>query len=230
MSQIKKILVIEDSEDIVEAISIALKIRWPYVKITSTKSGEEGLSLVETENPDVVILDVGLPDISGYNVLKNIRLFSDVPVMILTVRGDEADIVKGLELGADEYVVKPFKQLELLSRLRVITRRRCLFFEDTPITKGKFTLNTFERVFVSEKGTANLTRTENIILAKLMINEGNVVTYSALATEVWGNDYPDSSAALKVYIKRLRDKIEPHPCKPRLIITRSGLGYIFKSS
>jgi len=230
MSQIQKILIIEDSEDIVEAINIALKIRWPFIKIFSTESGEEGLELIEKGDPNVVILDIGLPDINGYNVLKNIRLFSDVPVMILTVRGDEADIVKGLELGADEYIVKPFKQLELLSRIRVITRRKYACFEENPITKGNCTLNPSERIFSSEQGIVNLTKTESILMAKLMINEGNLVTYDSLAIEVWGNDYPDSSAALRVYIKRLREKIEHIPNQPRHIITRSGLGYIFKSN
>jgi two-component system KDP operon response regulator KdpE len=227
MNEITKILLVEDNEEIVEAISIALKIRWPQINITATCKGEEGISLVEQENPDVVILDIGLPDISGYNVLKAIRLFSDVPVMMLTARGEESDIVKGLELGADEYIVKPFKQLELLSRLKVITRRRCYCCEELPISKGKFILNPLDRTLSAGDEIINLTKTESVLLGKLMINEGNVVRYSSLAAEIWGNDYPDASAALKVYIRRLRDKIEPSPHHPRYILTRSGLGYMF---
>jgi len=119
-----KILVIEDSPAIVETISLALEMRWPEAKIISTALGENGVKMVETQSPDAVILDLGLPDSSGYDVLKRIRLFSQVPVLILTVRADESDIVKGLEWGADDYMIKPFKQLELLSRLKVIMRRR----------------------------------------------------------------------------------------------------------
>ncbi|MFC1860183.1 response regulator transcription factor [Chloroflexota bacterium] len=110
-----KVLIIEDDPEIVEVISLAFQIRWPEVKLVSTNLGEKGVELVESESPDVVILDLGLPDISGYDVLKEIRAFSTVPILILTVRGEETDVVRGLEWGADDYMVKPFRQLELLS-------------------------------------------------------------------------------------------------------------------
>src|SRR5271169_3052812 len=105
-----KVLVVEDDADIVEAISLTIKVRWPDARLLSADAGEEAISLAETESPDLIILDLGLPDISGFNVLKQIRAFSRVPVLILTVRGDESDVVKGLELGADDYVIKPFRQ------------------------------------------------------------------------------------------------------------------------
>jgi two-component system KDP operon response regulator KdpE len=142
---VKKVLIIEDSDEIVESISIALRIRWPQVKTLYTDKGEQGIEMVEKEKPDIVILDIGLPDMSGFDVLKQIRLFSQVPVMILTVRKDEADVVKGLEMGADEYVIKPFRQLELLSRIRVLTRRPHLLGEETPIIACQFHLNPINR-------------------------------------------------------------------------------------
>ncbi len=227
---VSKILVIEDSEEIVDAITIALKIRWPQSKTISTDRGEEGIELVEKENPDVVILDIGLPDINGFEVLKQIRLFSEVPVMILTVRRDESEIVKGLELGADEYVIKPFKQLELLSRIRAITRRHCHLDEDSSILIGDLYFSPSSRTISRAGESISLTRTECIILAKLLANKGKVVNHTSLAEEIWGNDYPDASSALKVYIRRLRNKIEPDPSHPRYILTKSGLGYLFSDT
>jgi len=119
-----KILIIEDDPQIVEAITLAFQIRWPEAKLISTLQGEKGIELAKNEKPDIVILDLGLPDINGYDVLKQIRMFTNNPILILTARTEESDIVKGLEWGADDYMTKPFHQLELLSRLKALTRRR----------------------------------------------------------------------------------------------------------
>ncbi len=119
-----KVLIIEDDREIIEAISLAFQIRWPEAKVVSTHCGANGAELVESETPDIVILDLGLPDVNGFEVLRQIRLFSHVPVVILTVRTDEADIVKGLEWGADDYITKPFRQLELLARVKALIRRQ----------------------------------------------------------------------------------------------------------
>lgn len=225
MKDIAKVLIIEDNEEIVEAVSIALQIRWPRVKIVSTENGEEGIDLVEKESPDVVILDLGLPDVSGFEVLKRIRLFSTVPVVILTVRGEEADIVKGLELGADEYIVKPFRQLELLARVKALIRRESAMEEDSSIVCGPLRLDPSVRTVYWDEKRINLTRSESIILQQLMRNAGNAVTHANLAEKLWGDDYPDAAAGLKVHIRRLREKIEPDPTRPKLILTRPGVGY-----
>lgn len=227
MRDITKVLIIEDNEEVVEAVSLAFQIRWPEVRVVSTDSGEEGINLVEGEHPDVVIIDLGLPDMGGFEVLKSIRLFSTVPVVILTVRGEEADIVKGLELGADEYIVKPFRQLELLSRVRALIRRQCTVEEAVPIICGLLRLDFLERTVNCGGRQINLTRTESIILLQLMRNAGRVVTHTRFAEELWGNNYPDAATGLKVYIRRLRKKIELDPCHPRLILTKHGLGYLF---
>ena len=124
MDDFNKILIVEDNQEVVEAVSLAIQIRWPRSTIISTDSGRKGIELVIEKQPDMVILDLGLPDISGFEVLKDIRNFSSIPIIVLTVRGEEADVVRGLELGADEYIVKPFRQFELLSRIRALTRRR----------------------------------------------------------------------------------------------------------
>src|ERR1035437_10589731 len=132
-----KILIIEDDQQIVEAITLAFQIRWPEAKLVSTPQGEKGIELVENEKPEIVILDLGLPDINGFEVLKQIRLFSDIPILILTARTEESDIVKGLEWGADDYMIKPFRQLELLSRIKALTRRTGPVAEDRPLTSGQ---------------------------------------------------------------------------------------------
>ncbi len=221
-----KVLIIEDDHEIVEVISIAFDIRWSGVKIVSTHLGEKGVELVESENPDVVILDLGLPDISGFDVLKEIRTFSDVPVLILTVRDDEADVVKGLEWGADDYMVKPFRQLELLSRIKALTRRVSPSDRETPLVHGELSFDPSTRQLSCGQKEINLTRTEGIILHSLMRNAGQVVTHSTLAEAVWGEDYPDATSALKVHILRLRQKLEVDSSQPKLILTKAGIGYL----
>ncbi len=221
-----KVLIIEDNHEIVEVISLAFQIRWPEVKLVSTHLGEKGVGLVESEEPDVVILDLGLPDIGGFDVLKEIRAFSDVPVLILTVRGEEADIVKGLEWGADDYMVKPFRQMELLSRIRALTRRASPSDRETPLVYGELSFDPSTRQLIYGQREINLTRTEGIILHSLLRNAGRVVTHSTLAEAVWGEDYPDATSALKVHILRLRQKLEVDSSQPKLILTKTGIGYL----
>lgn len=221
-----RVLIIEDDQEIVEAISLAFQIRWPEANLISTHLGERGVELVESENPDVVILDLGLPDISGFEVLKQTRLFSDVPIIILTVRSDEADIIKGLEWGADDYMVKPFRQLELLSRIRALTRRGGHLIEGAPLICGQLRFEpSTGQLFCGDK-EINLTPTEGRILHHLMKNAGQVITHSGLAETVWGDDYPEAADSLKVYIRRLREKLEADPSNPQIIITRAGIGYL----
>ena len=220
-----KVLVIEDDQGIVEAISLAFQIRWPEAELISTHLGEKGIAMVESNKPDVVILDLGLADISGFEVLKQIRLFSDVAVLILTVRAEEADVVKGLEWGADDYMTKPFRQLELLSRVKALTRRRSALAEKTTLVRGQLQLNPATNQLFYGKKEIDLTPTEKHILYNLMKNAGQVVTYSSLAELLWGEDYVNAADSLKVYIRRLREKIEADPSNPTLILTKAGVGY-----
>ena len=220
-----KILIIEDDREIVEAISLAFRIRWPEATLVSTHLGGKGVDMVETEAPDLIILDLGLPDISGFDVLKQVRLFSSTPVLILTVRADEVDIVKGLELGADDYVVKPFKQLELLARVKALLRR-APGIEDLPLVCGPLRYDSSTFQFFRNEIEIKLTRTESQILQHLMTQAGHVVTYSNLAEAVWGEDYPGATDSLKVYIRRLREKIEDDASNPQLILTKASIGYL----
>lgn len=220
-----KVLVIEDDRGIVEAIFLAFKIRWPDAQLVSTHLGEKGLELVESESPDIVILDVGLPDISGFEVLRQVRAFSSIPIIILTVRAEEADIVKGLEWGADDYIVKPFRQLELLSRVQVQLRRQSSLDEAAPLICGQIRFDPSLRQLRYGEKEVSLTATESQILYQLMRNAGRVVTHAAVAEGVWGVDYPGAIDSLKVYIRRLREKLEEDPSHPKLILTKAGIGY-----
>ena len=219
-----KVLLIEDDREIVEAISLAFQIRWPEAELIPTRLGQKGVELVESESPDIVILDLGLPDISGFEVLQQIRLFSQVPTIILTVRADEADVVKGLEWGADDYITKPFRQMEFLARVKALIRRQGNLGSDS-LSFGPLKLDaTTGQLFVDSREVA-LTVTETHIMAHLMRNGGRVVTHSSLAEAVWGDDYPGATDSLKVHIRRLREKIEEDPSSPKLILIRTGVGY-----
>ena len=220
-----KVLIVEDDPEIVEVVSLAFEIRWPDVKLVCTRLGEKGVDLVESERPDVVILDLGLPDISGFDVLKSIRSFSDVPVLVLTARGEEADIVRGLEWGADDYMVKPFRQMELLARIKSLIRRSAPGDKEAELICGSLRYDPSTRQVVCGRGEMGLTRTEGAILSQLMKNAGQVVPYDRLAETVWGEDYPGVTENLRVYVRRLREKIEEDPANPQFILTKVGLGY-----
>jgi len=220
-----KVLAVEDDPQIVEAISLTLQISWPEVKMISTHLGREGVYLVESEAPDLVVLDLGLPDMSGFEVLKQIRRFSNLPVLILTVRTEEADIVKGLEWGADDYLVKPFRQLELLARIRALLRRRNAGGEELPIVCGTLSFDPETRQLTQGNKEISLTRTQALILCHLMKNAGRVVTHSSLAEAAWGTDYSGAAQSLRVHVSRLRQKIEADPNHPRLILSVPGVGY-----
>jgi two-component system KDP operon response regulator KdpE len=221
-----KILIIEDDRTIVEAISLTLQLNWPDTTLVSARLGEEGIEQLQSEKPDAVILDLGLPDISGFEVLKRIRLFSAVPILILTVRSDESDIVKGLEWGADDYVIKPFRQKELLSRIKLITRRRSAIAGETPLICGQLQFEPSTGQLFYEGREINLTPTEASIMNHLLENAGRVVTHSGLAEAVWGVDYPDAADSLRVHIRRLRTKLEADPSEPKIVLTRAGMGYM----
>ncbi len=218
-----KVLIVEDDREIIEAITLAFRIRWPEAQVISSRLGEKGVELVEKESPDIVILDLGLPDINGFEVLRQVRLFSSVPIIILTVRSDETDVVKGLEWGANDYITKPFRQMELLARVKALIRRQGP--EEEQFTCGPLHLNATTGQLYLDGKEVLLTATENRILGHLMKNAGHVVTHSSLAEAVWGSDYLGAADSLKVYIRRLREKIEPEPSHPRIILTRTGIGY-----
>ena len=224
-----KVMIIEDNAEIVEYISIAFDIGWPGTELIKTSEGVKAIELIGSRSPDVVILDLGLPDVSGFDVLKNIRLFSDVPVIIATVRDSEADIVKGLDFGADEYIVKPFGQLELLARVKAVLRNRKGYSGLLDIiTLGPLRFDPVCNDLACGTKSIHLTHTEGLILHLLMINAGKPVSFSEIADRIWGGSYPNASDTLRVYIRRLRAKIEKEPQCANLIQSRPGIGYFIE--
>ncbi len=223
-----KVVIIEDDPEIVEAVSLCFDLRWPDVDVVSANEGINGLDLIEKESPDIVILDVGLPDIDGFEVCRRIRLFSDVPVIILTVKDQEFDKVKGLELGSDDYITKPFSHVELLARVKAVLRRSTmpqLEEEEEPLTVGKVRIDYSSHEVRVDGSEVKLTPTEYSLLHFLARNAGRVIPHRVLLEKVWGADYVDSTDYLKVYIQRLRVKLRDDPQDCKLIISERGVGY-----
>ncbi len=218
-----KILVIEDDEIIVDTIRLTFQVGWPSAEIVSAGMGEKGLQMVESTGPDAVILDLGLPDLNGFEVLKAIRLFSVVPVVVLTVQPDERSLIKALEMGADDYVTKPFRQMELLARIKSAIRSR---HPDAMCTSslGPFEFDVSGRRVNYRGKQINLTSTEFLILRYLALNKGSVVSREKLAQQVWGSCYPGYDKTLRVYISHLRKKIESGS-KQKAILSQPGVGY-----
>ena len=225
-----KVLVIEDDPGIIEVVSLCFQLRWTGTTVISAANGHKGVELVEAESPNVVILDIGLPDIDGYQVLKEIRRFSDVPVLMLTVRGEDTDVAKGLELGADDYITKPFSHIELIARVQAVLRRAqgiAVTDEERPFVSGKLSVN-FARNEVFLAGVSiKLTSTERKLLYYLIRNEGRILSHESLLAKVWGDTYVDARDLLRVHIQHLRQKLEDNTETPSVIVTEHGIGYKF---
>jgi DNA-binding response OmpR family regulator len=225
-----KVLVVEDDPGIVEVVSLCFQLRWSGTSVISASTGNKGVELVETESPDVVILDIGLPDVDGYQVLREIRRFSDVPVLMLTVRGEDTDVAKGLELGADDYITKPFSHIELIARVQAVMRRAQglpVTEEERPFASGKLSVD-FSRNEVRLSGKpVKLTSTERKLLYYLIRNEGRILSHESLLTKVWGGVYVDARDLLRVHIQHLRQKLGDNAESPSIIVTEHGIGYKF---
>jgi two-component system KDP operon response regulator KdpE len=225
-----KILVVDDEPDLIESVRLGFTLQWREVDVLGAGSGEAGLDVVEQEQPDIVLLDVGLPDIDGFEVLRQIRAFSDVPVVMLTARDDSMDKVKGLELGADDYVTKPFNHLELIARVKAVLRRLEM---PAPASRApSFRSGDLEVDFARQEARLrgerlDLTPTEYKLLYHLVRNAGHVLQHGTLLAKVWGREYIDEVDYIRVYIRRLRDKLGDDPDDPRYIRTERGLGYRF---
>ena len=227
-----KILVIDDDPDISEALSISISVRWPDTTLLTAKDGGTGVDLVDRERPDVVILDVGLPDMSGFEVCGRIREFSDVPIIMLTVRDRPIDKVKGLETGADDYVTKPFNYMELLSRVQAALRRShtappAQMDDALPFVSGELTVDFGRRRALMSGEDVGLTPTEYRLLYHLVKNAGFTLPHETLLAKVWGREYMEDTEILKTHIYNLRRKLGDNPRDPRLVRTVHGVGYEF---
>ena len=227
-----KILVVDDEKMIVKGIRFSLlQEGW---EVDTAYDGEEGMELARSGDYDAVLLDIMLPLRSGLDILREIREFSDVPVIMLTAKGEDIDKVTGLEYGADDYITKPFNILEVKARLKAIMRRNRLPKEPEAkpetgmIHLGKLTLDTEnERVF-NEKEEIFVTSKEFDILKLLAGNPDRVYSREQLLKTIWGEAYPGDVRTVDVHIRRLREKIEPNPSEPRYVHTQWGTGYFYQ--
>jgi len=222
------ILIIDDDIDLANILRINME-REGYRAVVAS-GGLEGLQRAYSTQPDLVILDIMMPGMDGWETCQRLREMSDVPIIMLTARGMESDVVKGLNMGADDYLVKPFSTAELLARIQALLRRanQSRRFEKLRIyTNGDLTVD-FDRHLVTVRGKqVDFTPTEFKLLTCFVRNEGRVLPHRYLLTQVWGPEYADEVSYLKLYVRYLRQKIEEDPSNPTYIITEWGVGYRF---
>jgi DNA-binding response OmpR family regulator len=222
-----KILVIDDEDTTVQLISILLERRG--FEVIKAYSAEDGLRKAYRHQPDLVLLDIMMPDMDGWEVCKRLREMSDVPIIFLTARGDVRDMVKGLEMGADDYMPKPYDNDELIARIRAHLRRapKPSMAEELIFNGGEFKINFMNREVKVRNELKHLTPKEFNLLGVLVRNAGRVVPRNELVTEAWGDEYADAIDSLKLYIHYLRQKVERDAEHPDYILTSRGVGYRF---
>jgi DNA-binding response OmpR family regulator len=224
-----KILLVDDDPQILDALSVGLQLQWQDCEVVTAADGEAGEQAFFDHAPDVVVLDVAMPGKSGFEVLRAIRRISDVPVLMVTARGEEHDQVRGLELGADDYVVKPFGHLALLARIRAVLRRAELpppVDAQPDFVAGDLAINFQDHQVTLRGEPVKLTPVEYKLLYHLARNAGRLLPHQALLDRVWGEDYGATTHHLKVFVSRLRAKLEP-PGGAHYIETERGVGYRF---
>ena len=223
----EKILVIDDEDTTVQLITLLLERRG--FEVIKAYSAEEGLRKAYRYQPDLVLLDIMMPDMDGWEVCRRLRDMSDVPIIFLTARTEGPDIVRGLEMGADDYVTKPYDNDELVARVRAHLRRspKPNMSEELSFNGGDFRINFMNREVRVRNELKHLTPKEFNLLGVLVRNAGRVVPRNELVTEAWGEEYSDAIDSLKLYIHYLRQKLEADPERPEYILTSRGVGYRF---
>jgi two-component system, OmpR family, KDP operon response regulator KdpE len=219
-----KVLAVDDEPQILRALRTSLQARGHDV--ATAPNGETALDLLSKEDMDLVVLDLGLPGIDGVEVIKRIRGWSSVPVIVLSVKDSQGDKIAALDAGADDYVTKPFAMDELLARMRAVRRRFVPGGEEAPVVRAGDLEVDLGRQLVTRAGLpVHLTRTEFALLEQFATNPGKLLTHRWLLQKVWGTGYQEQSHYLRVYVAGLRKKLEPDPSAPTLIVTEPGVGY-----
>jgi two-component system KDP operon response regulator KdpE len=223
-----RVLVVDDEPPLLRALATNLRARGYTVDVAPT--GEEALTLAARHRPDAVVLDLGLPGISGIEVIEGLRGWTAVPVIILSARGAERDKVAALDAGADDYVTKPFGMDELLARLRAALRRNAPAPESALVETPDFTVDLAAKRVRGADGEVRLTPTEWGLVEVLVRNAGKLVSQRQLLQDVWGPQYGDETNYLRVHMAHIRRKLEPEPSRPRYFITEPGMGYRFEGA
>ena len=219
------ILIIDDELQIRRLLNITLTAN--NYKVSEASTGKEGMALAASIQPVMILLDLGLPDADGIDIIKKLREWYNKPIIILSVRDSEADIIKALDNGANDFLTKPFHTGELLARMRVAIRQN-QGISDKPILEfNNLSINLTDHIVRKNNEIIKLTHTEFSLLALLAKNEGRVLTHQYLLREVWGMGYIEQTQYLRVFVAQLRKKIEDDPIKPKLLKTESGIGYRF---
>jgi two-component system KDP operon response regulator KdpE len=225
---IKNTIVVCDDESQIRKI-LTISLESADYKVVEAENGNDAIAQIATSHPQLVILDLGLPDRDGLSVLKEIRTWTSVPVIILSVKNSEEDIVKALDLGADDYLTKPFNTSELLARIRANIRRTLQGDEDTIFQNGDLIIDLASRIVKKVNTEIKLTNTEYLLLVLLAKNADKVLTHHYILKEIWGPSAVENSQYLRVFIGNLRKKIEDDSANPKCILTESGVGYRFVS-
>lgn len=218
-----KILLIEDDKSISRFVTTSLEGNG--YKVTSASNGKEGLSLAASFCPDVVLLDLGLPDVDGIQILKQLRTWSNVPIIILSARTKEQEKVEALDLGADDYITKPFGTGELMARIRTCMRHRHSSAPDRIYKALDLEINFEKRLVKLEGNEIHLTQIEYQLLTLLAENSGRVLTYSFIMNAIWGPYMDNNNQILRVNMANIRRKIEKNPAQPQYVFTEIGIGY-----
>ncbi len=228
----RKVLVADDEKLIIKGIRFSLEQE--EMEVTCAYDGEEALELAQKEQFDIILLDIMMPKMDGLEVCQRIREFSNVPIIMLTAKGEDMDKIMGLEYGADDYITKPFNILEVKARIKAILRRVPSqapveeALPDSVISSGDVLLDTDSRSVKIKDRSINLTSKEYDMLQFLVMNPEKVYNRDALLSTIWGDDYPGDARTVDVHIRRLREKIEPNPSEPRYVHTKWGVGYYYQ--
>ncbi len=224
-----RLLIAEDDHDVAEIVAFSARMNWPDCQVTIASNGQEALQRFKDEQPDLVILDVSMPPPNGFEVCQRIRQNSSVPILMLTAREATVDKVRALDLGADDYLTKPFDHLELLARLRALLRRaaQSTTVEETDFTLDGLTVNFSTHEVRLEGDVVALTATEYRLLEELVRHAGTALPHQLLLERVWGPEYVNDIHYIKVFIRRLRQKLHDDADQPRYIQTIWGIGYRF---
>ena len=225
MTTTDSILIIDDELQIRRLLEITLSANGYSVIYSAT--GKSGLIDAATHHPSLIILDLGLPDMDGQEILKQLREWYYKPILVLSVRNSEEDIVKALDSGANDYLSKPFRSGELLARIRAAIRSGEKKADEPVFTSGSLTIDMINHVVTKNGVMVRLTSTEFSLLGILAKNQGRVLTHQHILKEIWGYGYIEQTQYLRVFIAQLRKKIEDNPSKPKILITESGIGYRF---
>jgi DNA-binding response OmpR family regulator len=222
-------LIVDDDPGIQDMVSLAIELNWPKSIVHTAADGLTGLELARKHKPDVVILDLGLPDIDGLEVCEKLRAESSIPIVMLTARDREIDIVKGLNAGADDYVTKPFSHLQFLARLQAVLRRTQGSAPESTYTDSNLSVDFDRRTVMVHSEPARLTPTEFSLLEYLLRNANRVVTHEELLRAGWGEEYTDATGYIKTHIRTLREKLSDDPASELGIVNERGVGYRYVS-